>query len=541
MNRIKEILAERKILLIVMLISVCLVLLPYTKEGLFVGDDVEFHLGRIQALADSLQNKEFPVKIYADMAQTYGYGAGFFYPSFFIYIPAVFILLGMDLFCSYKIFILLMTVLLFVVTYYSFKYITQETNSALIGTVLVVTARIVSINLFNRFAIGEYLGYIFLPLVVAGLYDLSDKDFQKPWLLFLGFFGVMNTHIITALIAIVYAVVYFVFTIRKMTLRKFLKLLLVAILTVLVTSFFWAPMLEQMNSQVFKYTKPWNSIENESYDLYDSFSNSIRSFGLMFTILFPVLIYAIFDKRISKKAKCFILGTCLLILIMITPAFWELLKDFVQVIQFKWRLLGLGSVLMAISLAIVLKEYGIIYEIKIERILALIVILSVFIVIVFNNGDMVTRHGKAEDYENIRYNKGVLGIGCEYLPIETDYSKFDAKNKASDEDGNTIEIVKRNLQSEFKVTKDVEYVELPYIYYYGYVGNIVDGEGNVEPIEIDKTDNGQIKAITNGKDGHVFVWYHGTKIQKISYLVSAFTFVVVFAYTVIQKIRKKDK
>ena len=538
MKKLKEFLIERKNWLFVMFITVAVVLLPYSKNSLAIGDDIEFHLGRMQALADSIQNREFPVKIYADMAQTYGYGAGFFYPGLFMYIPAIFIAMGISVVSSYKIFIVLMTVLLFVITYYSIKYITQETNSALIGTILVVTARVVSINLYNRFAIGEFLGYIFLPPIIAGLYDLSDKDFKKPWLLFIGFFGIVNSHLISTLIALVFAIGYFIVTIRKMTLKKFNKLVIVALLVLMSTSYFWVPMLEQMSIQTYRYSNPWNRIENEGFDLWDGFANQIRSIGISFTILVPVLLYALIDGRISRKTKCFIITPLIVLLILITPSIWTLLKDFVQLIQFKWRLLGIITVLFSVAIALTLKEYGMIYEIKIERILAVVLIVSVYITTVLNNC-MAENFRNPLDYENVRFSKGTLGIGCEYLPEEMNYDKVDRYDQAKDNEGNVVEIVKKNLQSEFVITKDMKSVEIPYIYYYGYVGNVTDENGNVEPLKIEKSDNGQVEIITEGKEGKVSVWYNGTKIQKISYLVTAFSAIFVLGLVILKRIKMR--
>ena len=86
-------------------------------------------------------------------------------------------------------------------------------------------------------------------------------------------------------------------------------------------------------------------------------------------------------------------------------------------------------------------------------------------------------------------------------------------------------------------------VEIPYIYYYGYVGNVTDENGNVEPLKIEKSDNGQVEIITEGKEGKVSVWYNGTKIQKISYLVTAFSAILVLGLVILKrtKMRKNKK
>ena len=47
MKKLKEFLIERKNWLFVMFITVAVVLLPYSKNSLAIGDDIEFHLGRM--------------------------------------------------------------------------------------------------------------------------------------------------------------------------------------------------------------------------------------------------------------------------------------------------------------------------------------------------------------------------------------------------------------------------------------------------------------------------------------------------------------
>ena len=100
------------------------------------------------------------------MAKNFGYAAGVFYPNMFLYIPATLGMLGMDIVLSFKMFLLIMFSLMFVLTYVSIKNITEETNSALIGTVLIILSKVICTNLYLRLAVGEFLGMIFLKQVL---------------------------------------------------------------------------------------------------------------------------------------------------------------------------------------------------------------------------------------------------------------------------------------------------------------------------------------------------------------------------------------
>ena len=82
---------------------------------------------------------------------------------------------------------------------------------------------------------------------------------------------------------------------------------------------------------------------------------------------------------------------------------------------------------------------------------------------------------------------------------------------------------------------------IPSIYYYGYVGNLVNSKGEIINLDIEKSENGLVKVITNGYEGKVSVWYNGTRIQKISYIISMLTIVLLIVYLGLKRIRMKKR
>ena len=86
----------------ILLLYVLVFLYPYLQRNLVIGADYMYHLARIQTIAENLRAGEFPVKIHNGMNLGYGYGSGFFYPNFFFYIPAVWMLMGVSLWNAYK-------------------------------------------------------------------------------------------------------------------------------------------------------------------------------------------------------------------------------------------------------------------------------------------------------------------------------------------------------------------------------------------------------------------------------------------------------
>ena len=53
------------------------------------GHDLLFHLFRIDGIADGLQSGQFPVRLYGNDLNGYGYGVSMFYPELFLYVPAL--------------------------------------------------------------------------------------------------------------------------------------------------------------------------------------------------------------------------------------------------------------------------------------------------------------------------------------------------------------------------------------------------------------------------------------------------------------------
>ena len=56
--------------------------------GLPYGSDDTFHLGRFYSLGMAIRNGIFPAQIRPILCYRYGYGEGFFYSDFFLYLPA---------------------------------------------------------------------------------------------------------------------------------------------------------------------------------------------------------------------------------------------------------------------------------------------------------------------------------------------------------------------------------------------------------------------------------------------------------------------
>ncbi len=487
---------KNRILLLVAAITIFIAVLPLLQENLVVGDDYEYHLARIESIKDTLKARIFPVKIHTQMGPFYGYGSGLFYPNLFLYIPALLELLGMNLVLSYKVFIGIMLILLFFLSYISIKHITEDEKSALIGTILVVLSKTVILNLYHRFALGEFLGFIFIPLVIAGIYDFIYKDFKNPLFLGIGFFGLIHTHLISTVICLIFCILYCIIHIKTFIKHRknILKLLFVALLTIMASISFWLPMLEQFTIQEYRFSEPWVHITSNVFRLIDALGNSRYGLGFSISLCIPLCVFAIFDRNVKKEGKEFALWGILILFIQTNHTFWEKTQNITDIFQFKWRLIGITTILFSIAISDYIKDILQRYKIKFQPILILTIIITSYFSIEFMNYDNKMENTKT--LEELTANNFVygtpnaLGGGKEYLPIETDpTSLIYPKIAFSSVPNKQIPVTKSILSCTFQVDAEDRYCDVPFIYYKGYVANIMLEDGEIKQLTVQKSDN----------------------------------------------------
>jgi hypothetical protein len=225
-----------------------IVFLPYM--------DLPYHLMRIEGIKDGLLSGSFPVFIHPTHFDGYGYGNGLFYPQFLLYFPALLRIAGLNIAKSYQLFVIFISILTCASMYFSTKYILKSRYAALIATTLLMLQQYRIGNVYLRAAVGEYCAYIFMPIAIAGIVNFLYHDFDKPWIIAVGFLGLLLTHLISFAIMCMFTIVFLIFNIRLVIKnRKSIPVLIfVAIICALLSSFFLIPMLEQFASGEFKFS-----------------------------------------------------------------------------------------------------------------------------------------------------------------------------------------------------------------------------------------------------------------------------------------------
>lgn len=552
MKNIINLMKNNKMIIIVFLLTILTLIIPNFQKQLVLGDDCAYHLARTQSLADSMRNKVFFTKINATMANNFGYASAMFYPDLLLYIPALIVVIfNTNIIFAYKIFVFIFLVFMFFMFYKCLFYITENKYASLFGTAFLMLSKVLIVTLYFRFALGEFLAFAFILPAITGIYDYIYKDFKSPSFIIIGFFGLLNTHLITGLIVLAFCLILFLINI-KVTIKdykRFLKLILSAIVVLLLSIYFWLPVIEQTRYQQFKFSVPWTAIQYNTYTIADYLWNGTYTIGISALILLPIQIYLLLSKKSNKNAIDFFIYFIVLSIILVSNYFWVLFKDYVGIIQFRWRLLGLITTIFTISISLTFKEISNSEDKKIEDIIKIICVILILLTInnFYYNGYITRLISNKDVYEDIYQHSISLGLGAEYLPKEIKDSKFlySLNSESSFKDSKMIsdnEIIGTkypNSSFEVEVESGKEY-QIPFVYYYGYVANITDKNGEVRSIEVSKNDNGFVRVSSDNElEGKIRVWYNGTKLQKISLLISAFTFLTLASYIIIKKIRKR--
>lgn len=519
------------ILVLTLLSSIPIFIFPGMKQG----DDIYFHLGRISAISDNIKNGNIFQGIYPGYFDNYGYANGLFYPDIFLYIPSLLVSLGINLILSYKFLIILINFFSILSIYTSIKGISKNKYACTLGTIIYAFSSYRLVDMYERAALGETLAFIFIPLVIWGIYEIIFKDKKKFYILVIGMSGLILSHIITTYIMGIILFILCLLNIKKLFKEKRIYyLILSAIITLLLTSYFLIPMLEQMKSQTFYYSNTQNieqfKLYKRSVPIYLLFLEIPNFFNVLFnTYWIPsgigiIFLYLIYKKYKHKEINDIFINQCYFIsiislLLIAFKYFWKLkiiIKLFYPV-QFPWRLYIVPTLLLTICGSILLsriKESKII--IKNTFLVSMISLISIFIICLFPSRIINIDHYDA--------------YFAEYLPIEVDRDYINKRgNIITTNNEVTHSFIKNglNIKIDFSNNKYKNtYMELPLVYYKGYTA-----KNNKNNLELFKTENGLVGVKINDiESGTIDVRYEGTKISKITKYISIISFIVFIIY-----------
>ncbi|NOY15035.1 MAG: hypothetical protein GXP43_02350 [bacterium] len=348
-----------------LLIFSALILFPTIKSlvhpGFFRVDD-DIQTMRVLEMTKCLKDFQIPCRWVPDMGFGYGYPQFIYYGPLPYYLMSIGHLLGLSILGIIKLFFGLSIVLAF----FSFYYLARRfvsPLSAFFGAFLYTYAPYKITNIFNRGALGEFTAWIFIPLILAFIYDLArNKNRSKNWLyLVLAGAGLITTHNLSLILyAPVILVLSFYWLTQSPVKKIFLKNIITAGLASLaVTAWFWLPMLfyqnqvhiETMFWGYFNYLAHFLSLKEilfvRFWDWGDSqlglWDRMTLSLGLWAWVLSTLTLIFVWLKKQSQRyliTYLYLLLWALLFLSHSKSTFIYQALPFLQKLQFPWRWLS---------------------------------------------------------------------------------------------------------------------------------------------------------------------------------------------------------
>lgn len=222
---------------------------PLFIDVIYYGQDIYCHIARIEGIKEGLLSGQFPVRIHPQAIFNAGYPSSCFYPELFLYIPAILRLLGVSMPLSYNLFLVMINGATIAVSYFSFKHLFKDQYIGLFGSILYSSSIYRLMHLYTRAALGDSLVFIFLPLLIYGLYEIFFND-SKKWIYFvLACTGVLQSHILNTIIIAVFIVIFCTLSVKRLFVKERLFAFLKACgLLVLLNLWFLVPFI-QVNLQ----------------------------------------------------------------------------------------------------------------------------------------------------------------------------------------------------------------------------------------------------------------------------------------------------
>lgn len=180
----ERILKNKKIIdYIILIIVACILCIPLLQSNIDVyADDGIQHIARAFGTASSIkQNGIFP-NIISSFTNNFGYSWNLFYGPLSAYSIIFINLICKNFIIAYKIFALIALILSGAFMYKFVNSYTENNNVALLASILYMTFPYHLTDLYTRNALGEYVSFIFIPLVFHGLYNLFYTSYKNYYL-----------------------------------------------------------------------------------------------------------------------------------------------------------------------------------------------------------------------------------------------------------------------------------------------------------------------------------------------------------------------
>ena len=534
--------------------------LPLLLPGIVIGHDENFHLVRIEGLAEALSSGQFPVRMQSLWMDGFGYPVSVYYGDLFLYFPAVLRLLGFSVNSAYKLFILALNLMTAAVCFLCMKGIFKKDGTALVLTAGYVTASYRLVDIYARSAVGEALAFIMYPILALALWrmygdvDKRQRIIENAILISLGMSGLLFSHTLSvAMTAAFMAVVVLIF-IKKTFTPVLLKTWIGGVAgTCLLSAGFLIPFLD------YQINVSTNSSVNEGEELIQWGGAFIYQYLMVFAqpfgsnsaelsermnyspglILMIACVAAIVHLviRHAKKPTVIMLVLSVLALWLASDLFpYDLISEYitpaVATIQFPWRFVGIACISLTLLLGTLImtidersKDRGSTYLtdrwIPIVFLICAIISSLVFF-IQYSANDYRGNYRDTAELDNYNVTSFFLREGiADDEPLDMSYPEMEniESYELRGRDGNTLHAYVKSTGSG--------YLELPVFYYPNYHMYLADGS---EADILDGSHHLIGLNLPNDYEGEITLIYREPLLWRVSEMISLVTVIAMLFY-----------
>lgn len=497
---VKNLLNNRIVRILILLFIAIIACIPLFTDGIegHFGQDLGFHLNRIEGIVTELKAGHFPVKMESNWMDGYGYPVAIYYGDLFLYIPAILRLLGLGVVSAYKCYVFIISFATVAITYVCFRKIFNRIDIALVCSLIYTLSSYRIVNVYIRAAVGEYSAMAFFPIMMLAMYIIykSDKEisiykqFLNASLLTFGVTGLINTHMLSLEIVGIVLIVFCIINFKKTFTKSVLITYVIAgVEIVIVNLFYIVPFVDYFTNESVNINNVVNNartIQQSGLHIWEYFSffkipfANIEGVGddrLLLTpgiipiaILIMGIVFWILGKT-NKEMKITIISVVALLFISSCYFPWDFLStntkvgDFLAQVQFPWRYMGIVIILLTFL-------SGRLFE-RIDKEIVLktfyIVIAAVSLVTITWFTYEYKKYGELVTYETEKdLDSADMGY-IEYLRSGTEREEF-TYNVTTTGDVSAGEVYRNGTDREYSVASGAEggEVTLPVVNYKGY-------------------------------------------------------------------------
>ncbi len=466
---------------------------PLFAQGFLYGHDMAFHMMRIEGVKDALLDGQLPAVIYPNAAYGHGY-LGTLYPNIFLYIPAGLRLMGVSALGAWKASFFLINIFSYYTAYLCGKGIAGSQRGAILAAVLYTLAPFRLIDIYFRATLGEAIAMVFFPLVFLGIYNITVGKASSWRVLFVGMWGVINSHILSALFAGVLCAVFFlVFVVKLFKEKRVVSLIYAAAASLAASLMFFVPFFyyRAQDLQLDDTIRRFNPAR-AAQPMYEIFSSlprlltdkddaylrreMIPTLGLVGLACIVLSLCAVIHARLQEDEKRFALTALAVEIAIVYVASdmfpWETLEKFeglfsqLMLLEHPWRLFSIAVCIVAPISALALEKTDWLkpsfVAVSVSLVILSLIAGSLQVDMVFNNRSRAIEI----DTGDTAYSYNV-----DYMPREFENMEELRMDAAPVGEGVSItQYTKKgtHIYLEYEGGESDTHIRLPLLYYRGY-------------------------------------------------------------------------